>query len=329
MKHIQKVAVIGLGSIALRHRRNLKTSYPAASILAMSASGRIPAEPIEYADEVVPDIISLIEIRPYLVIIASPSSIHAQQAMPLIKAGIPVLIEKPVTATVSDSSRLIKFAAKHQTPIAVGYCLRYLSSSLIMKSLIDDQVIGKIYNLQAEVGQFLPDWRPDKKVKETVSANESLGGGALLELSHELDYIQWLIGDLTVEYAQLRHSKELDLDVEELADMVLTTKTGTVCNVHLDFLQKQALRHCHFIGSKGRLNWDLLNNTISLHSSLGDNVVYSEPEWDKNQMYLAMIEDFVNQIEGNSHQCISLNQAATTVRLVEQIKQISVQGVTQ
>jgi len=295
----------------------------------MSASGRIPAEPVEYADGIIPDINSLIEIRPYLVIIASPSNIHSQQAIPLIEAGIPVLIEKPVTATVSDSNSLMKIAAKHQTPIAIGYCLRYLSSSLLMKSLIDDQLIGEIFNLQADVGQFLPDWRPDTKVEETVSANAALGGGVLLELSHELDYIQWLLGDLTVKYAQLRHSKELGLEVEELADLVLTNDRGTVCNIHLDFLQKQAHRHCHLIGSKGRLNWDLIENTITLYSSSGKKVVYSEPEWDKNRMYLAMIEDFVNQIEGDRHQCISLNEAIKTVQLIEQIKQNSVQGITQ
>ena len=60
----------------------------------------------------------------------------------------------------------------------------------------------------------------------------------LLELSHEIDYIQWLIGSMKVHYAQLRSSSELNLEVEELADIVLVSQTGTVCNVHLDLLQK-------------------------------------------------------------------------------------------
>jgi len=114
-----------------------------------------------------------------------------------------------------------------------------------------------------------------------------------------------------------------------LADLVLTNKAGCVCYVHLDFLQKQPHRHCHFIGSQGRLNWDLLNNNIILHSANGTQTLYSEPEWDKNQMYLAMVDDFVRQITGQSHRCVTLKEAVTTVQLIEQIKQQAERGSKQ
>lgn len=329
MKTINQVAVIGLGNIALRHRRNLKHLYPKATVLAMSASGRKPNNFIEFADFLVSDIKELIAAKPFFVIIASPSTLHAEHAYDLIEAGIPILIEKPVTASINDAEKLFHITETKQTPVAIGYCLRYLSSALKMKSLLNNDVIGKVYNIHADVGQYLPDWRPNVDYKHSVSANTALGGGALLELSHELDYIQWLFGEMTVEYAQLRNTQELDLKVEELADIVLTNLTGSVCTIHLDFLQKKPYRQCHIIGSKGRLEWNLIENTITLRSSIGVDILYSEPEWDKNLMYLAMINDFVSQIELKPHNCINIKEALRTVELIEEIKEQAVKGITQ
>ncbi len=87
MTQINTVAVIGLGSIALRHRRNLKQTYTSATVLAMSASGRIPEQEVACADYIVSDIQSLIAAKPFMVIVASPSTLHAEHSIPLLEAG--------------------------------------------------------------------------------------------------------------------------------------------------------------------------------------------------------------------------------------------------
>lgn len=326
---MKKVAVIGLGSIAQRHRKNLKQLFPSVHIIAMSASGQIKSQNIEYADFVVTSIEELIQENLDMSIVASPASLHAQHAVALLKEGIPTLIEKPVSVNLADAKIISDTANTYKTPVAVGYCLRYLSSSIKIKKLLDGDVIGVVYNASVNIGQYLPDWRPNIDYRQSVSSQKFLGGGALLELSHELDYIQWLMGKMTLQYAQLRSSLELNLEVEELADLVLNSELGTVCNIHLDFLQKQAQRRCSFIGSKGRLDWNLISNTISLHTSRSSEIIYSEPDWDKNQMYLAMVEDFVAQINGEDHHCIDLEQAGATVALIEEIKNQANWGIKQ
>ena len=50
-------------------------------------------------------------------------------------------------------------------------------------------------------------------------------------------------------------------------------------------------------------------------------MVYSEPDWDKNQMYLAMVQDFVAQIQQTENNCVTVSEAAQTVKLINQIKQ--------
>ncbi len=318
---MKKVAVIGLGNIATRHRHNLKLLFPKVELLAMSASGRIPQEDINECDGIATSIDELIQAQVELVIVASPAPFHAQHSIPFIEAGIPTLIEKPVSTSVEDAEAINRAIELHQTPVSIGYCLRYLPSAQKLKALLEQGIIGTLYNAHIEIGQYLPDWRPNKNYRDSVSAQKRLGGGALFELSHELDYAQWLLGPLQVKHAILRTSEVLALDVEDMADIIALTDLGAVATIHLDFLQRKAHRKCSFVGSEGRIDWDLILNELTLITATETSVLYREPKWDKNQMYLAMIEDFVQMIEKNKHTCINFTEAIRTVSLIEEIKQ--------
>lgn len=317
---MMNIAVIGLGNIANRHRSNLKKLFPECKVWAMSASGRKPTSPISDCDAIANDIQALIGANIYFAIVASPATFHAQHAIELIQAGVPTLIEKPIAANLQDANRIREAATKWKTTVAVGYCLRYLPSALRTKEIIQSGVLGTLYNFNAEIGQYLPDWRPTKNYRKCVSANAELGGGALLELSHEFDYVQWMLGTLDLQFAHLRSTEELNLDVEELADVVALNPQGALINIHLDFLQKKAFRKCSLIGMNGRLDWDLIENRVELHMATKCEVVYHEPDWEKNQIYLKMLEDFVELIKGRNNECVSIGEAIKTVALIENIK---------
>lgn len=318
---MKKVAVIGLGNIATRHRHNLKLLFPKVELLAMSASGRIPEESISDCDGIATNIEELIKAQVELVIVASPAPFHAQHSIPFIEAGIPTLIEKPLTTTVEDAKAINQAIELYKTPVSIGYCLRYLPSAQKLKLLLEQETIGDIYNAHIEIGQYLPDWRPSKNYQDSVSAQKKLGGGALLELSHELDYAQWLLGPLKVKHSILRSSEELALDVEDMVDIFALTELGAVTTIHLDFLQRKAHRQCSFVGSKGRIDWDLILNQLTLITATEETVIYSDPKWDKNQMYLAMLEDFIQMIKNNEHGCIKFSEAINTISLIDKIKQ--------
>lgn len=318
---MNSVGVIGLGNIATRHRKNLKTLFPTTQLYAMSASGRKPTENITNCDCIVESIPELIQCGVGLVIVASPAPFHAKHAIPLLEAGIPTLIEKPVTCSVEEAKNLQVVASKTKTKVAVGYCLRYLPSALKIKELLEQSALGDLYNVYIEVGQYLPDWRPSKDYRASVSARPELGGGALLELSHELDYAQWLFGDLTVQYAYLRTSDELGLKVEDLVDVVATNESGLLINTHLDFLQRKAYRRCRIVGSEGTIEWDLIKNEVKLQTKMDEEFVYSDSSWDKNKMYMNMLQDFINMANNMKHDCIDLQQAAKTVKFIEAINQ--------
>ncbi len=286
----------------------------------MSSSERAVTDLVSDCDGYFINIDAVIREQVDMVIVASPSTCHLKHSAELIKAGIPVLIEKPVTATFEDATKLMNIAEQYNTPVAVGYCLRYLPSAKKMKKLLEEDYVGQIYNVSIDIGQYLPDWRPSKSYRDSVSANRHLGGGALLELSHEIDYANWMFGDLCRRYSIIRSSDELEMNVESLADITAVSSSGALVSIHLDFLQKQAWRQCHIIGKKGRLMWDLIRNEILFYDAVGIHIIYSEPDWDKNGMYIAMLNDFINKINNRDNQCVSLEESVKIIDFIEQIK---------
>lgn len=320
---MKRVGVIGLGNIANRHRENLKKIFPEADIFAMSSRGRNTKDVIPSCDYFVNKTEDLINANVELVIVASPASYHAKHALPLISASIPVLIEKPVTTNLEDINKLLNASKKHKTPTSVAYCLRYLPSAKKIRDLLAKETIGKIHNSFVEVGQYLPNWRQNKNYRKTVSANPILGGGALFELSHELDYIQWILGNLTINSAILRSSDTLKLEVEDIVDVVSTVKKQTVVSIHLDFLQQFPFRQCKFIGSKGCINWNLLKDKIILYNINGQKTLFENKEINNNDIYVNMVLDFLSLIKGKNNQCVSLQEAKKTIILINQIRNVA------
>lgn len=315
-------AVIGMGSIAKRHLANLRQLHPLAKIYAVSASGNNTVVP-ENADAVV-SLDELIASGPEYVIVASPAPYHVDAAQKLLAHDIAVLIEKPLAHNAQTCLALQTLCARQERElVAVGYCLRFLPSALVVKDFLNERLLGTVYNVRANVGQYLPGWRSDKDYKASVSASRSLGGGALLELSHELDYLMWLLGDLSLQHSWLRTSEELGLAVEDIADLVLLSDSNIYVSVHLDFVQKSTQRNCEFIGEYGRLVWDLLSNTVTLYHEKGVDSLYAEPDYDKNGMYLAMLTEFENVSLRGKNTLATVTSATKVVQLIDQAKQLN------
>lgn len=317
---MQLFGVIGLGSIGQRHLRNLRSLFPNAQLLAVSASERAGSRVPAQAKNV--SLAELLKLKPDFVIIASPASLHLQHAGALLAAGIPALVEKPLCTNLQQAEQFIQLVQHYPDSIIdVGYCLRYLPAAQLVRTVVDSQRLGRIYSVIAQVGQYLPQWRPDSDYRDSVSAQAALGGGALLELSHELDYLQWLLGPLQLRYARNRQSGLLQLDVEDISELVLENNDKTSCFVHLDFIQQAPFRQCSLIASNGRLDWDFIANTVTLRQHDQQHLLYQDNSYDKNNMYLVMLQSFWQKVQQRDNSHTNLTSAAATVRLIAQAKQ--------
>ena len=128
------------------------------------------------------------------VYIATPPGSHAGYAIKSIKAGKPVYIEKPMALNFSECQKIIKAGEKQGVPVFVAYYRRTLPGFLKVKEIIEKGAIGKIRFVQIQLFKSPSEDEYDGKLSWRVDPLIS-GGGHFFDLaSHQLDYIDFLLG---------------------------------------------------------------------------------------------------------------------------------------
>ena len=314
--------VVGSGSIARRHIANLKTLFPHSIIGCISSSGKSLMPSDVGADVIYSGLKEAVQNPLKFAVVATPAPFHVQQAAELLKNGIHVLIEKPLADCLASFKKEDDLLFSNQDKIEIAYNLRYMSSAVYLKKLLVQGILGKIHSVLIDVGQYLPDWRPQTDYRKNVSGKKALGGGVLLELSHELDYLIWLFGHFDSVFCMTKTSGSLDIDVEDIADAIITRHDGLMVNVHMDFLQHRPSRTCKIVGDLGTLSWNLLTNQIKLcHKKDEEKIVFDEPDYDRNKMYLDELSRFAKVAEGALSPAIDMKQGLMVLRLIEAMKQ--------
>lgn len=264
---INRILIVGLGSIGKRHLRLAREFLPQAEIgvLRHKVDLTIP----EGADYIFSTMAAALAFAPTLAIVANPATIHLSTAMRLAEAGVHLLIEKPLSVVSKGVTDLIETCKKTNVVLAIGYNLRFSQPLQKFKTMLDDQVIGGVWSVRSEVGQYLPSWRPNSDYRQGVSAQHELGGGVLLELSHEIDYLCWIFGKIDWVQAVLTQQSDLEINVEDTAHLVLGFEANgsertLVASVNLDFIRRDSTRQCTAIGKLGSLRWNGIAGTVEL-----------------------------------------------------------------
>lgn len=262
---IERVLIVGLGSIGQRHLRLAREMLPDALIMVLRHR---PSEEIpEFADACCSSIDDALAFVPNIAVIAGPSAMHAAMALPLAEAGVHLLIEKPLDASAEVAVPLVQNVANRGVACLIGYNLRFLPSLGAFREFVHSGRIGRVLSVRCEIGQYLPGWRPGIDYRAGVSASRELGGGAVLELSHEIDYLRWIFGEIAWVKAVLSRQSDLEIDVEDTAHLILGFATED--NVHpllgtlsMDFIRHDTTRTCIAIGEHGSLRWNALTGTV-------------------------------------------------------------------
>lgn len=296
--------IVGLGSIGRRHLRNLLELRPGCRV-AVLRSG-LPGSAVSPIGD------GVIECRtwdealafaPRAAIVAGPATTHIASARRLVAVGVPVLVEKPLADELSGVGDLVELAERMGVPAAVGYNLRLRPSLIQVRALVAKGAIGTVAAARAEVGQYLPDWRPGARYQDGVSARRDLGGGPLLELSHEFDYLYWMFGCPETVTARGGRYGSLEIDVEDVVEVTLefSGRGRMLANVHLDFLQRAPDRRCRFIGSEGTLIWDAVADTIDIfRAGTGRWERITFPPAEGDETYLDQLRQFLAAAEGGT-----------------------------
>lgn len=311
-----KVLVAGAGSIGRRHLgnlgslgiRNLAACDPDQQRLARIVEElNVSAWPgYEKALE---------EYRPDLVLICTPPVLHVEQARMALEAGCHVFIEKPLAPSLEGVNSLIERARKSDRVVQVGYNLRYHPGIKTIKRFVEEGKIGKVLWASFEFGQYLPDWRPWQDYRISYTARKEMGGGIILDASHELDYALWLLGTPSRLVCMAGKSSGLEMDVEDNATLLIRFESDAEAVVHVDCIQRAYSRKCKLVSETGTILWDYNQNQVNFFHSAEEKWENLSYEFDPNDMYLREIETFLERTAAGGSNTGDLESAKLVLKV--------------
>jgi predicted dehydrogenase len=325
-----RALIVGCGSIGRRHARNLQS----LGVQQLGFCDTNPEALKQCHEQLNGETFSdygeaLGKFRPDIALICTPPVYHVEEALAALQARAHVFIEKPLSHESSGIQVLIAEARRHDRRVQIGYNMRFHPGLQILKELIDSGKIGRVLWLNAEAGQYLPDWRPWQNYRESYSARQELGGGIILDGSHELDYICWLLGRPTKVTCRAEHLSSLDVDVEDSAWIYLSFPERRRAELHLDFVQRSYTRTCKVVGETGTAFWDFSVQEVrwfSAEQQVWNSVPYV---FEANDMYVAEMAHFLESLGSGTGPMVDLEQSRDVIRVVEAAKKSSEEGMPQ
>lgn len=319
LNRIQHIAVVGLGSIGRRHVRILKVLRPELEI-TLVRSGQGPVWPEEQlAQRVVKTSAEAIAVGAQAAIVSSPAPFHVLQGQEWLRAGKPLLIEKPLSHNTTGLSELKALMEAQNVPVLVGYVLRYDLAAQHFYHWLQSKPIGDLLHVRIECGSYLPDWRPEQDYRESASARTDLGGGVLSELSHEIDYANWFFGPFAEVQASLQYSKTLEIETEDGADLLLYNSVGLPVSVHLDFYRRVPTRQCRVQTTQGELVWDALAQKVGWTTAVGE-VTEQHFSQARDDLFVRQLKHFFNCLENHEPPKVTLNDGMEVMQIIEKAK---------
>lgn len=254
---MKKILFVSYGSITKKHIQNLKL-IKKKFVIGILRKKNKETEIGKYT--VFNKISDAISFNPDAVFICSPANQHIYYLKSFMGVCDNIFVEKPLFIN-TNQLRNIKFQKIKN--FQLGYFLRYHPHLQKLKKIIKNNYYGKIKSVQIEVGQYLPDWRKEVPYHKTVSAQKKLGGGVMLELSHEIDYAVWLFGIPKFLFCQNKKLSNLKIDVEDYSTIYFDyPKEKKIVQINLNMLQKNMSRSCTIIFEKKTLKIDFIRGTF-------------------------------------------------------------------
>lgn len=273
-----KALIIGFGSIGKRHARVLSeqlevmvevvtkvSECPFPHYATLSAAGDL--------------------LRFDYFVIATETSRHYENLLELdaaVSSRI-ILVEKPLFFKEID------FQATRNR-VFVGYNLRFHPALLKLREFLNSK---KVASVNVHVGEYLPWWRPNTDYRNCYSAKRSEGGGVVFDISHEIDYIQWLFGTFGKIISFTGKISDLEIDSDDYSAVLGITENKTVINLTMDYLSMVPVRSILGSGEGYSLLLDLEIGRLKICNADHKEHVFDFPALERDYTYKVMHTDIL------------------------------------
>jgi predicted dehydrogenase len=332
-----KFLIAGLGSIGRRHLKNLLSLGQNDIILYRTHHSSLPEDDLA-GFPVETDLATALKRKPDAVIVSNPTSRHLDVAIPAARAGCHLLLEKPVSHTMDRVGILRDLVRQNNCGVLVGYQFRFHPGLLKLISWLRQGTIGRPLTARAHWGEYLPYWHPWEDYRQSYSAQSDLGGGVVLTLSHPLDYLLWMFGKAERVVGLTAKLGDLELDVEDTAEVIIEFAQGTLVSLHLDYNQRPKSHWLEIIGSQGSLRWDQVDGVAHLWRSSAKNEptadeiehftsnspLDQDKPLERNDLFMAEMKHFIDLVRGQATSRCSLDDGVLALELALTVYKSSV-----
>ncbi len=277
----KNIIIIGNGSIANKYKKILSLKFK------KNYNYIIPARKFLIKNKLNTIYLEIFKNHKFdLAIICSPANMHIDHALFFARKGVNLLIEKPLSSSISHKIFLLKnIINKKKLLCHVGYMFKLSSAAQKVKKLIMNREIGDIKNAEIVCKSFLPMWRK-KDYKYSVSAKKKLGGGVINELSHEIHLLLWFFGFPAKVHSYNFNSGILKIDCEDNSISNFKYSRNFNVTMNLSFSKKIYERFVTIIGSKGNIIWNNILNKIEIKKKRKLKII----KYKKENLYLKQLE---------------------------------------
>jgi len=277
-----KVAVVGAGSMGMNHLRVLKDlgeeqvrlvgvaePQPAAR---SRASNRFQVQGFSDYREMIA------EATPDVVAIVVPTDLHFEVASHALDAGVNVLVEKPITATVAQAEQLIALARERGAHLAVGHVERFNPAVLELKRQLDGGNVGRIFYLHARrLGPFPP------RIRDV---------GVILDLAtHDLDVMRYLAGS-EVRHVFAETQQRVHQTHEDLLLGLIRFGNTTIGMLDVNWLTPTKIRELTVTGERGMYLVNYLSQDLYFYEN-----DYTATEWDTMRSLTGVSEGTMTRLK--------------------------------
>lgn len=253
------------------------------------------------------------------VVIATPVRTHYRLAQQALLYGKHVLVEKPLTANVSEAEELVALAREQQRILMVGHTFEYSPAVNELRKLIQSGDLGRIYSIEAErvnLGLF----RSDINVIWDLAP-------------HDISILHYLLGEKP-QHIRVQAHAHLQSRIHDSAHLDLGFANGMTAHIHVSWLHPCKIRRVTIIGDARMVVYDdtnpaemikIYNKGVDVHADPGVSYRYGAitiPHIDWVEPLRLECEDFANSIRTGSQPRAHGEVGLEVVRVLSTVQEV-------
>jgi predicted dehydrogenase len=311
-----RVLVVGMGSIGLRHAR-LYAALPDTTVEVCESR----PEGLEEARRQAPavkcwtDYHAALDSKPDYVVIATPHQAHASMSIAALGKGIPVLCEKPMSHDLAEAETMMAASRRHQTPLAVGYCLRFHPGLQRLRKLLTSGEIGSVLYARYCVDSLAALENSRSRYQAT------LPGALFMDYSHGLDLLFHLTGEIPATVAiQGLGGTVAGLKADPiLCSAIFVYEKRLQAELHMSYVLKPEIHTLQLIGERLGVLVELNSGQIEIHDIREKTLQRITLPYERDPLYVQQWHAFRDFCQGRPSDLCTGEEALKTNQLMDRL----------